>query len=78
MFILCSIPSGLRFWSVNHTEICENSESKLFQNIKFFGEISNNWPKDLLEINACKTLEFSWLLLLIKLQWTNTSSVISN
>ena len=42
MFILSSISRGLDFWSVNHTLIYENSESKSFKNIKFFGEISNN------------------------------------
>ena len=46
MFILSSISSGLRFWSVNHTSIYENSESKVFLKYTFFGEISNNWPND--------------------------------
>ena len=35
MFILSSISSGLEFWSVNHTSIYENSELKVFKNIKF-------------------------------------------
>ena len=35
MFILSSISSGLEFWSVNHTSIYENSELKVFNNIKF-------------------------------------------
>ena len=36
MFILSSISSGLEFSeSVNHTSIYENSESKIFKNIKF-------------------------------------------
>ena len=46
MFILCSISDGLEFLSVNHTSIYENPESKVFKNIKFLGEISNNWPND--------------------------------
>ena len=60
MFILSSISSGLEFWLLNHTSIYENSESKVFKNIKFLGEISNKWPKDLLGINVYKTLEFCW------------------
>ena len=40
MFFLCSITSGLKFWLVNHTSIYENSELKVFKNVKFFGEIS--------------------------------------
>ena len=58
MFILSSISSGLEFWPVNHTSIYENSESKVFENIKFMGEISNNCPNDLLGTNVYKTLEF--------------------
>ena len=60
MFILSSISSGLEFWPVNHTSIYENSESKVFENIKFMGEISNNCPNDLLGTNVYKTLEFCW------------------
>ena len=60
IFILSSISSGLEFWSVNQTSICENSESNVFENIKFSGEISNNWPNDLLETNVYKILEFCW------------------
>ena len=52
IFILSSIPSGLEFWSVNHTSIYENSESKVFKNIRFLGEISSDWPNDLLGINV--------------------------
>ena len=36
MFILSSISSGLEFWSVNHTSIYENSELKVFNNIKLW------------------------------------------
>ena len=60
MFILSSISSGLEFWPVNHTSVYENSESKVFENIKFMGEISNNCPNDLLGTNVYKTLEFCW------------------
>ena len=60
MFILSSVSSGLEFWSINHTSIYENSESKVFTNIKLFGEISNNWPNASLETNVYKTLEFYW------------------
>ena len=43
MFILPSISSGLEFWSVNHTWIYENHESKVFKNTEILGEILNNW-----------------------------------
>ena len=52
MFILSSIPSSLEFWSVNHTSIYRNSELKVFKKRSFLGQISNNWPNDLLEINV--------------------------
>ena len=42
MLILSFISIGLEFGSVNHTSIYENSESKVFKTITFFGEISNN------------------------------------
>ena len=60
MFILFAISSGLEFWSLNHTQIYENSESKVFKNIKSLGEITDNWPNDLLQINVNKTLESCW------------------
>ena len=44
MFILSSISSGLEFWSVNHISMYEILELNVFKNIKFLGEISNNWP----------------------------------
>ena len=59
-FVLSSISRGLEFWSVNHTSIYENSESNVFKNITFSGEISNNWPDDLLGKNVCKALGFCW------------------
>ena len=51
MFILSSISSGLKFWSVSHTSIYENSGLKVFKNIKTLGEISNNWLNDLGQLN---------------------------
>ena len=60
MFILSSISRGLDFWWVNHTSIYEISEIKVSKNIKFLGEISNNWPSDLLGTNLYKTLESCW------------------
>ena len=64
MFILSSIYSGLGFWSGNHTWIYEHSQSKIFKNIKFLGETSNNWLNDLLGKNVYKALESCWLSLL--------------
>ena len=60
IFTLSSISRGLEFWSVKDTSIYENSESSVFKNIRFSGEISNYWPQDLLGTNWYKTLEFSW------------------
>ena len=56
MFIFSSISNGLEYWLVNHTSIYENFELKVFKNIKFFGEISSNWPNDLLGTSVYKTL----------------------
>ena len=56
MFLLSSISSSLEFWSVNHISIYENSKLKVFKNIKFLGEVSNNWPNDLLGTKVYKTL----------------------
>ena len=77
MFILSSISSGLEFWSVNHILIYENSELKVFKNINILGDISNNWPNDLLGINVYNTLKLCWWLLFTILQWTNITSLIS-
>ena len=60
MFTLSSISSGLEFWSVNHTSIHDNSELKVFKNIKFLSELSNNWPNDLFRMKVYKTLESCW------------------
>ena len=57
MFILSFIPSRLKHWSVKHNSIYENSESKVFKNITFLGEISNSWPNNLLGTNVWKTLD---------------------
>ena len=77
IFIISFISADLEFWSVNHTSIYESSESNIFKNRQFLGEISNNWLNDLFEANVYKTLEFCWELLLKWLQWVNTTSVIS-
>ena len=58
IFNLSSISKRSEVWSVNHTSIYENSESNVFENIKFLGKISNNWPNALLETNVYKALEF--------------------
>ena len=60
MSVLSSISSGLELSSVSHTSINENSEVKVFKNIKFFREISSNWLNGLLGTNVYKTLESCW------------------
>ena len=57
LFILSFISVGLEFWSVNHTSIYENSDSKVIENMTFSGEIFNKWPNDLLGTNLYKTYE---------------------
>ena len=57
MSILSSIFSGLEHWLVNHTSIHESFESEFYKSMKFLGEISNNWPNDLLGKNVYKILE---------------------
>ena len=59
MFILSSISSGLEIWSINHTSIYKNSESKDFKNIRFLDEISNNWLNDLLETKVTRLLNIA-------------------
>ena len=44
------------------------------KNIKYFGKISSNWPKDL-GTNVCNTLDLCWQLSLTILQCTNTTPV---
>ena len=60
MFILSSISSSLKFWSVNHNSVNENSELRVFKNIKVLGKISSNLPNDLLRTNVYKT----WIMLM--------------
>ena len=60
MFISSSFSRGLYSWSINHTLIYENYEWNIFENIKFVGEIYNNWLNDLLGTNVYKTLESCW------------------
>ena len=76
MFMQCSVSSSLEFWSVNHTSIYENSKSKVFKKIKFWGEISKNWLNDSLATNVQKALKSCWKSLFTILQSTNTTSVI--
>ena len=61
IFILPFISRELELWSINHTSIYENSESNDFKNIKFSGEISNNWPRRFIT-NTC--IQDSWILLI--------------
>ena len=57
MFILSFISSGLEIWSISYTSMYENSELKVSENMKFGGEISNNWPNGLLGVNVKNTLK---------------------
>ena len=60
MFILSSTSRCLEFWLANHNSIYGNYEIKVFKNIKFLDEISNDWQNDLLGINIYKTLSSCW------------------
>ena len=60
MFVLFFISSGIVFWSVNYTSVQKHSELKVSKNIKFLGEISNNWSNYLFETNVHKTLISHW------------------
>ena len=60
MFILSYICRGLEFWSVNHTSLYEQSELKYFKIIKFVGDISTHWPRDLWGTNVYKAIELWW------------------
>ena len=51
-------------------------ELKIFENIKFLGEISSYYPNILLGINMYKALQSSWESLLTIFLWSNTSLVI--
>ena len=59
MFILSYVSSGLEFLQVYHTSIYENSELKVFESIKFFGQVFNNW------FIRNKYIQDSWILLII-------------
>ena len=54
MFILSSISRGLAFLPRNHASMYENSESKVYNDITFLVDVSNNWPNGLLGRNVCK------------------------
>ena len=57
MFILSFTSGGLEFWSVNLISLYEDSESKVFKNINFLGEASNDWLIELFKISVCKRIE---------------------
>ena len=57
MFILSFTSSGLEFWSVNLISLTEDSESKVFKNINFLGEASNDWLIELFKISVYKRIE---------------------
>ena len=58
MLIVSSISRGLGFWSLNHISIYKISELNFFKKIKVLGELSSNWPYDLLGTNVYNTLDF--------------------
>ena len=60
MFIWSPSSSGVEFWSVDHASIYEHSEFNGFRKTKCFGEISNNWPNDLLGTNVYNNYDFFW------------------
>ena len=60
MLVLSFLSSDLEIWLVNHTSIYENSELKVSKNMKNSGEISNNWPNNLLGTSAYNTLGSCW------------------
>ena len=60
MFISSTIFIVLEFWSGNHISVNKISKLKVFKNITFLGEISNNWPNNLFGTNVYKSLEFCW------------------
>ena len=57
MFILSFTSGGLEFWSVNLISLYEDSESKVFKNINFLGEASNDWLIELFKISVYKRIE---------------------
>ena len=56
IFILSSISRGLGGGGGGGGGGCECSESNVFKNKKFSGEIINNWRNHVLERNVYKTL----------------------
>ena len=60
MFPLYSTYRRLGVWSLNHTSIHQNSAFKLFKNIKFLDEISDNWSNNLLRRNGYENLGSCW------------------
>ena len=60
--ILASNSRRLEFWSVNDTSIHENSEWNVFKNLRFSGQISNNWPNNIYGIQD------SWILLITNIK----------
>ena len=60
MSSLSSISRGLEFWSANPTLVYQNFESKVFENLKFLGEKSNNWLNDFLGRNVYKLVKSCW------------------
>ena len=60
MFFLSSISSSLEICLVNHILIYESTELKVFKNITFLSETSNNWSNDFLGKKVHKTTESCW------------------
>ena len=60
MLFLFSISNALELWKVNHNLVYKSSQVNVFKNVKFLGEISSDWPNDLLGTNVHKTLESCW------------------
>ena len=57
MFLLSFTSSALKFCSVIQTSIYENPELRVFKNINFLYEISNNRQNDFYGKNVYETLE---------------------
>ena len=73
------MPSISNVWelgSVKHTSLVWIFQLNVLR--KILNEISNNYPYDLYVMNVCKTVESCWSVLLKRLQWNNTASVIYN
>ena len=57
MIVFSFISNGFEFCSVNHIPTYEKPGSKVFNNIKFFWEISNSWPNNILGKKVYSTFE---------------------